>query len=227
MLTKVQLGGILGKKFGKSWNLSVNSPAEALRMIEANKPGLKRWINENSEKYSVYKVICEYNNGVIELLDEQTYKSLRSFKSIKFIPMVAGAGGGGLIQSIIGVALIAASFFAGPVFQPYLLAAGVSMLIGGVVQLLSPRPTVKTGNNSEDESLKSSYFDGPVSTEAQGSPVKLIYGRVLTGPHTISSSISIDEYPFPAPPAPPEPPPEDAPSSDDQPPPGNNDSSSG
>ena len=169
-------------------------------MIEANKPGLKQWINENIEKYNVYKVICEYENGLIEPLDEKTYNTVRKVKSIKFMPLVAGAKGGGLGQTIVGAVLIAAAFVASftpfAAASPYLYTAGASMLIGGVIQMLSPRASLAQNSQQSADSISSTYFDGPVNNEAQGSPVPLVYGRVLVGSHTISSSISINEAPI-------------------------------
>lgn len=42
MLTKIVLGGAMGRIWGKEWFLDVNSPAEAIQMINANKPGFLR-----------------------------------------------------------------------------------------------------------------------------------------------------------------------------------------
>lgn len=198
MLTKVTLGGVMGKKFGKTWNLSVESPAEALRMIEANSPGVKAWVIANKEKYAHYEVICERVDGTSERLSEDTFKCSGKFKSIKFVPMVEGSWGG-IFQVVVGAVMVAASFIAPFVgmgaASPYLLAAGVSMMVGGVIQMLSPRPALNAtaGTTNTDNSIASDYFDGPSNTERQGSPVPLIYGRMLVGSHTISSSISIDE----------------------------------
>jgi predicted phage tail protein len=69
--------------------------------------------------------------------------------------------------------------------------AGVSLALSGVIEILSPRPKLPDGSN--EDSAKSFYFDGAVNTEMQGRPIPLIYGRVLTGSHPISASISVDE----------------------------------
>lgn len=190
MLTKVRLDGVMGKKFGKSWDLAVSSPAEALRMIEANQPGLRAWVIERKDKYDAYRIICTYEDGREEALDEDTFPLQRgALKSIRFTPVVSGASGVGKI--VVGALLIAASFI--PVLapiSPYLFKLGAAMILGGIVEALSPRPKT-TGSNGED--INSYYFDGPVNTDRQGSPVPLIYGRVMTGSHPISASISIDE----------------------------------
>lgn len=202
MLTKVRLDGVMGKKFGKDWELDVSSPAEALRLIDANSPGLKHWIVAKREKYSAYKVVCVYDTGVEEALSDETFMAQRAnLVSIRFTPVVTGAGGS-FAKIIVGALLIGAALFNPLAFYggtalltgslgTAALAIGTSLVIGGVVELLSPRPK-KAASASGDEST-SYYFDGAVNTERQGSPVPLIYGRVLVGSHPISASISVDE----------------------------------
>ena len=176
----------MGRKFGKVWELEVNSPAEALRLIEANKPGLRAWMIENAGTYDAYHVVCEYEDGRTEELDDKTFFLNRKLKGIRFTPVVKGSGG--VFQAIVGVIAIVVGVYTG---NPYLISFGASMFLGGVVQMLSPRPT-KDRNNSSDW-VSSNYFDGPVNTELQGAPVPLIYGRVMVGAHPISASITVDE----------------------------------
>lgn len=192
MLTTIRLDGVMGKKFGKSWSLAVSSPAEALRMIEANKPGLRAWIVSNKDAYSQYRIVCVYADGREEALDDDTYQLERGgLKSIRFTPVVSGAGGGAG-KIFVGALLIAASFIPGlqPI-SPYLWKIGAAMVLGGIVEALSPRP--KSRNQDTGEEINSYYFDGPANTDQQGSAVPLIYGRVLVGSHPISASISVDE----------------------------------
>ena len=187
MLTKVRLDGVMGKKFGKQWEFDVSSPAEALRMIEANSPGLKNWIIGNCEKYSAYRVVCTYDDGRKEELEDSTYIASRTnLKSIRFTPVVKGASG--VAKIVVGAIMIAVGYFVPGPWTPYLYKIGAALILGGVVELLSPRPT----RDKKDE-LTSFYFDGPTNTEQQGNPVPLIYGRMLVGSHPISASVSIDE----------------------------------
>lgn len=195
MLTKVRLDGVMGKKFGRHWELDVTSPVEALRLIEANSPGLKRWIADNREKYNAYKIVCVYDTGVKEALSDETLLVERkNLVSIRFTPTVAGAGGAAKI--IVGSLLLFAALYTWGGTGALLTGAwgtaatsiGASLLLGGVIELLSPRP--KTDKSDES---KSYYFDGASNTELQGSPIPLIYGRVRVGSHPISASITVDE----------------------------------
>lgn len=193
MLTKVRLDGVMGKKFGKEWELDVSSPAEALRMIEANSPGLKSWVIQNREKYNAYRVVCVYEDGREEALGDDTYVATRTnLKSIRFSPTVAGSSG--VVKVIVGALLIVGSFYATaagfPMLGKAMFQVGVTLALAGVIEILSPRPKLPDG---PDDSRKSFYFDGAANTEMQGRPIPLIYGRVLTGSHPISASISVDE----------------------------------
>lgn len=188
MLTKVRLDGAMGKKFGEEWNLQVATPAEALRLIEANKPGLRAWLIANAQTYNGYEVICTYVDGREEHLHDETFLLERDqLSEIRFVPVVIGASG--VVKAVVGVIMVVAGVYFD---QPWLVKLGATMILGGVIEALSPRP--KTGTNGNDEGRSNSYyFDGPANTEIQGSPVPLIYGRLLVGSHPISASITVDE----------------------------------
>lgn len=203
MSVEIVMEGVLGKKFGKVWNLHITSPAEALRLIDANQPGLIAWIRDNKETYSHYRVTCEYANGQKEDLSDDTYLLERgSLVKIIFEVVIQGAGGkGGMLQTIVGVVLIVAGAVitglgGGAVGVP-MMTMGVSMMIGGVIQMLTPQPKLnRDGNDGEGGSSgkrKSSYFDGPANTVSQGNPVPLCYGTVLAGSQAASANLVIDQ----------------------------------
>lgn len=200
MLTKIILEGPMGKEFGREWNLSIQTPNEALRMIDANKPGVFRWIRSNLARFERYQIICEYENGIVESLTDSDYREHRQAKCIRFIPMTAGAGGNGAVQAVLGIVLIVVGavidWYTGGTGGNTFIYMGVAMLAGGIAQMLSKQPGPKdikeadTGNSSTSPSY---YFDGPVNTTAQGDPVQLVYGRVLVGSHTISAAATVDQ----------------------------------
>jgi predicted phage tail protein len=192
MLTEVTLYGPLGKEFSRDWKLAVSSPAEAMRLIEANKPGFRNWIRNNLGKYDRYKVIVDYHDGRKEHLDEDTFALKRQVKRIRFVPIVTGAGGG-IGKMILGAILIYVGFaiLPGGPLALGVMGAGVSLMLGGIVQLISPQPK-KTDQNVRQDGT-SYFFDGPVNTTQQGVPVPLIYGRVLVGSHAISAKVTVDQ----------------------------------
>lgn len=185
MLTTVLLDGAMGRKFGHRWELSVNSVGQAMRLINANRPGFFAWVRDNLVRYDRYKIICTYENGRTEYLDDDTVKMNCKPKTIRFVPVIAGASAGA--RMVLGAALIVVGYFT----TPYLISIGVSLLIGGIVETLT-----KTSKNDDYERKdRTSYaFDGPVNTEGQGVPIPLIYGpKVLVGSHAISATLTVNQ----------------------------------
>lgn len=192
MLTQVTLYGPLAKEFGRDWELAVSSPAEALRMIEANKPGFFNWIRGNLDSYDRYKVIVDYDNGSKEDLDENTFPLQRQMKRIRIVPIVTGAGAIG--KMLMGFVLLSFGLVLSTIAPPVgmaLIGSGLAMFVGGIIQQISPRP--KKGDNNVKDDGTSYFFDGPVNTTQQGAPVPLIYGTVLVGSQPISAKVSIDQ----------------------------------
>jgi predicted phage tail protein len=185
--TKVILEGPMGKRFGRVWEfVEINSPSEALKMVDCNRPGVMNWIRENLRKYPNYKVVCTYEGGRKELLDTESYQLQGKIEIIRFVPLIAGAAAG--VRFVIGVIMFAVGVYTG---NAYLMSAGVSLMVGSVVEWLSPKP--KKPDDSAREDKTSYYFDGPVNTDMQGVPVPLIYGRILCGSHAISAAVTIDQ----------------------------------
>lgn len=201
MLTNIILDGELGKKFGRSWQLSVNSPSQAIKLIEANKSGIVRWIRSNLGKFSHYRVTCRYEDGTQECLNDDNYVMNRRATEIRFTPMIVGSGGGnsssGIGAIVIGLIIIVAAVFtygAALAALPGVLA-GVALVAQGVTTLLTSVPDADSSDGQlERKDGTSYYFDGPVNTTSQGVPVQLIYGdEVLVGSHPISVSFTVDE----------------------------------
>lgn len=194
MLTKVTLEGPMGKRFGREWSLAVSSPAEALRMINANQPGVFDWIRANLDKYERYRVTCEYEDGKKEDLDADSLPLQRKLKALTFVPLVEGSGNWARI--VLGTVLIAVAWW-NPLgwgaAATVMGSMGASLVLGGVVGLLTPQPKLKQEEEGSGRRA-SNFFDGPVNTTAQGSPLQLIYGKsVLVGSHAISAKLSIDQ----------------------------------
>jgi len=197
MLTKVILEGEMGKKFGREWSFDISSPAEALRMVDANNPGVFIWIKSNLAKYEAYRVVCKYEDGREESLDKDSYILQGKPAEIRFVPLIEGAGGKwgtailGAILIVVGYAIIAFTSGFGGVIGSYMIQAGVSMMIGGIIQALTTQP--KKGDEAQRKDMTSHFFDGPVNTTEQGVPVQLIYGEVLVGSHAISAEVTVDQ----------------------------------
>lgn len=186
----IKLYGELGKKFGKIHRLMVKTPAEAIRALCANFPEFEKELAHAHERNIGYKVF----NGRYQLGDVQEARDPAT-KVIKIVPAIMGAGA--TTRILIGAALIVIGAVAtatgvGAGAAPYLFAAGTSLILGGVIELLSPVPKIKEPKESA-ENQPSYIFNGPVNTTAQGHPVPIGYGRLRVGGGLVSAGINIDQ----------------------------------
>jgi len=153
MEREVKVYGPLAKFVGQRRFLAeINTAGEAVRMLLANFPGLERHMADQH-----YKVIVD---GYDSDLEELNYPASQT---IKIVPVLGGAGGGGVGKIIAGVALIAAAIVFAPAAAGFMGAGlgatagtftlgaaasvaigsiGASLVLGGVSQLLSPTPQI-------------------------------------------------------------------------------------
>lgn len=196
MLTHVILEGAMGKQFGRDWQLQIDSPAQALRLIDANTPGLFNWIRDSLQQFDRYRVVCEFEDGRIEELDNDTVFMQGAPLRLTFVPLVTGASAG--VRFVVGAILVIVGAFTSWAGGGTLISLGVSMMIGAAIEMLTPRPKKE---EFERKDKTSRYFDGATNTTTQGVPVPLIYGQnVLVGSHAISAALTVDEVMSPPPP---------------------------
>lgn len=187
-LREVRLYGALGERFGRVHRLAVATAAEAVRALCANFPGFEAALLEVAPGYRV-----RVGDRRLEVADEVRDPS-GARERIAIIPVLAGAKSE-FTRIILGVALIAASFFVPglpALAANALIGLGASMVLGGVAQMLAPTPAQQAGADYEN---KPSYiFDGPTNTSAQGLPVPVGYGRLIVGSAVISAAITTEEF---------------------------------
>lgn len=192
-LVHVQLGGPMAKHFGRHWHLKVRNTKQALDLIDANRPGFKAWMKRNIKRYDSYHIQITNKQGHKWSVDEGEYQMMgqsENIAKIRITPVPRGSGGSafGWFQTVVGAALLVVSAVVAPALAPL----GLSLMMGGISQLISPQATndsVRQADNSN-----SFYFDGPQNTTNQGNPVQLIYGEeILVGSQVVSSSITIDQ----------------------------------
>jgi predicted phage tail protein len=118
----------------------------------------------------------------------ETELTLKGTTEIRIVPIISGSKNGGLLQTIVGAAMIVAGAFlwATPFGAP-LVSMGIAMVAGGVMQMLSPVP--KSPNQQEQattENKPSYLFNGAFNSTQQGLPVPVIYGTMLVGSSVIA-----------------------------------------
>lgn len=183
------LSGPLGRQFGREFRLAVNSPAEAVRALCIMVPGFQRFLTSAKQKGLEFAVFIGRQNISKEQLSDPPGAEV-----IRIAPVLVGAKRGGILQTIIGVVLIVVGVYTG--FQPA-VQLGASMVLGGVVQMLSPQPK-GLGAKDSAENAPSYSMNGTVNTQAQGNPVPLAYGGhdtkgMLVGSAVISGGIMAED----------------------------------
>ncbi|PXV60651.1 Phage-related protein, tail component [Dyella jiangningensis] len=193
-LRTVRLYGKLGQRFGRvhRFALDTNSVSEAIQALSSQCRGFQEWLVGAKDRGIAFVVFA----GKRSVTEEELPNPVGA-TDIRIAPVLIGSKSGGIGSIILGAVLVVAgavlSFTPAAALSPYLYSAGISMIAGGVVQMLSPQAK---GLHSKDSSANQpSYaFNGPVNTEAQGNPVPLFYGGPLKiGSAVISAGITTQD----------------------------------
>lgn len=187
----VKVYGALRKKLGQCrFEFYADTPAQALKALCVNFPGLERWLIDREGEGIGFRVTVgreRITNGNVE--DLALPWSEREVFSIT--PVICGAGRG-FGEILAGIGLIALSFVV-PFASTVLFNFGVALVLGGVAQMLSPQPDLGFNNGKDAARLESFTFSNIVNTSKQGLPVPIAYGRVFTGSAVVSSGLDVDQ----------------------------------
>jgi len=224
----VKVYGQLAKRVGQNvFRVDVASPAEAVRFLCANFPGLDEWLIDSAQDGVGYRVMV----GRTKIGNEDFVMSCNDEATISITPVLCGAGGGGG-QVALGIGLIAFSiltagagagflglgvgatgsagtaavggvvglggslgtaasgFVLGSFASSAIGAIGASLALTGVAQMISPTPTdMSRGAGGDPRRLQSFNFSGIQNTSQQGTPINLVYGRMVVGSTTLSAGV--------------------------------------
>ncbi|EJQ0794887.1 tail assembly protein [Cronobacter sakazakii] len=190
-LKTVRLYGALGARFGRVHRLVIASPAEACRALSVILPGFEQYMQTahlRGLRFAVFR--GKKNIGQDEL------KHNSGEEDIRIAPVIAGSKRGGVLQTILGAVLVVGALALGPVGIGAIAGStamsiglmGGSMMIGGVVQMLSLQPG-GLASRQDPDNAPSYAFGGPVNTTAMGNPVGLLYGEREIGGAIVSAGI--------------------------------------
>jgi len=205
----VKVYGVLRERLGQCrFELDVATPAQAIKALCVNFPGLDKWLVDSEQDGVGYRVRVGKQQATP---DDVSVLSLpwSEREVFSITPVVAGAGGG-VGQTLLGIALIAVA-----VVNPFVgfsaaaggfaVVAGATATIGttlaiaagtigigltlrGIAQMISPTPD----SGDDSEKLRNFTFSGIVNTAQQGLPVPIAYGRVVIGSAVISTGLDVD-----------------------------------
>ncbi len=214
-MVTIRLLGEAGRRYGRRFQLAVKTPAEALRALCLQIPGLRQYLMESGDKGINWRVVTDHAEG----LDEDQMLWPLS-KRLVLAPLPAGRGGVGKI--IAGVALVAfailvpgigaaAATIFGTQFGAISLgigAIGASLIFSGVADLLTPTPKMPnvkgggfgggssaTSGRSQEEQLNSFAFDKSNANTVQGDVVPVLYGeRIIGALPVLSFGLELQNY---------------------------------
>lgn len=194
IMIMIELGGILGKTFGKVHRRLISTTHEATRALAATIPGFEKFMISSQRRGLTYAVFKGKKNiGIDDLGFPVTGEVIR------IVPIVMGSKRGGILQTVLGAVLVAVgavmTYMSGGTASPLaagLMTSGIGMMAGGVIQMLSPQPAGLASKQDADN--KPSYAFGSVTnTAAQGYPVPLLYGKRRIGGAIISAGIYVED----------------------------------
>ncbi|MET3149161.1 UNVERIFIED_ORG: putative phage tail protein [Stenotrophomonas geniculata] len=188
-LRTIRLYGQLGSRFGRSFRLAVNSPAEAVRALCAILPGFQQYLARAKENGMAFAVFVGKQNLTKDQLQDPPGQ-----EDIRIAPVLLGSKRGGVLNIILGVVLIVVGAYTSNV---NLMVQGAVMVVGGVVQMLGPQPK-GLGSQDSAENRPNYSMNGTVNTQAQGNPVPVAYGGhdqkgMLIGSAVISGGIMAED----------------------------------
>ncbi|WP_202212820.1 tail assembly protein [Kluyvera cryocrescens] len=190
VMTTIKLSGSLAKLFGREHQRVIGPTSEAFRALSATIPGFQKFMNTSKARGLTFAVMVDKKN-----ITQDDLAFPNCGREIRIVPVIIGSKKAGVLQTILGAALVVASIWmpgVGIAASNMMFAAGAAMTMGGVAQMLSPQPGGLSSKQDADN--KASYaFGGVTNTTAQGNPVPLGYGRRRIGGAIISAGIYVED----------------------------------
>ena len=200
MLRTIKVYGHLAEHCGKkTFKALARTPAEAVRFLVSNYPGLRALMRDGYYTVSTGAYSLELGQN-----PEQLGYPLSAEDEIKIIPVISGANFfRNALLVIAGAALIATAIATGGTSLSFGLSGfsggvgasaavgniGVGLALTGVAGFLTP--TISTPDIDNDP-RNNFNFSGVQNTSREGIPVPVAYGEVIVGSVVISSGLNVD-----------------------------------
>lgn len=196
-MTTIKLSGSLAQKFGRTHRRQIDSGEvwEVFKALKATLEGFEAEIQRLDGMGLRFAVFRNRKNVSAEDFGRG------GTREVRIVPVIGGSKRGGLLQTVVGIALIAAV----AIFAPAGLGAigaggawgitgavGVSLAIGGVIQMLSPQAE-GLSMSASPENRPSYAFGSADNTTASGNPVPICIGERRWGGAIISASIYAED----------------------------------
>ena len=210
---EIVLHGRLRDQFGKSYEMHVVSPLEAIRGLCLQLDGFA-----NELRKGAYRLVRGDLDTGMELDEDTLPMTFGRARELHIVPIAEGSkrGVGKVVVgvAIVGLATLGAASFIGPAVSltgGFSIAApgtaalggitfgeialfGAALAFTGVAAMLSPAPQTPGAETFEPvEQRPSALFNGAVNAAEQGHPVPLIYGQFMASSVVISSGLTTEQ----------------------------------
>lgn len=188
-LMTIKLSGPLVRRFGRVHRrvIDTGTVKEVFSALRATLPGFEseiRRLDSLGMRFAIFR--NGKNIGPAEFERSGT-------QEIRIVPVVGGSKRGGVLQTIVGIVMIVAgAFLSATPFGAPLIGAGIGLVAGGVIQMLSPQAK-GLSQSAAPENLPSYAFGSAKNTTASGNPVPICIGERRWGGAIISASIEAQD----------------------------------
>lgn len=196
------LHGALAAKYGDSFRMDVETPSDALRLMQCNFPDFRTTITGCYYKFSVEsgpiyedQLFMSFSGDELHMdpILGGSFKGL--FGLFLGLPLVSSVFaplglGGGLFAGGGGAAGLFGGAAAGGLFGGGSFLLAVTLL--GITVLLASALNDDEEEKGDPDERASFLFNGAVNVNEQGGPVPLVYGRVRTGSVVIHGGLEIE-----------------------------------
>ncbi len=177
------------QRFGRRIDLRVKTGSEAIRALAMQIPAFRQKLSDGW-----YQVRIAGRDVSESGVTAQLHEPLPDGAVIHIVPRLAGAKHGGIFQTILGAVVVAVAWWnpvgwLGAAAVSGMYAAGASMILGGVAQMLAPKARTPTAA-STDNGKQNTYFSSLDNMVSQGNVLPVLYGEMRVGSRVISQSIS-------------------------------------
>ena len=185
-LTKIILHGVLAEEFGANHSFLLTYRGDLVRALQCTCPSFKRRILELDQQGFVYRLVSGDNLTGENDLPPAALLEHSIETELHLVPVIAGSGAIGRI--ITGAVLIGAGFLLGGIgaslLTNALIGVGASLALGGVQQLLAPRPQTPNFESQENNTI----FGAGAGVSPFRYAVPLVYGYFRVKKPAILSS---------------------------------------
>ena len=207
MQHKILLLDELGDRWGKTHVYhNLRSPSEALKLLYINHPDLKNYFATAHEDGISFTVV-----QAGEFLGYEELGLPLGQNDLVITPVITGSGG--VVKSLVGVALVVATGGFGAAFAASATTLGgivgkigVGLILSGVSDMISPQPQLPSfdfdaplsgftggagGITRGSDGSQSYAYTGAANTVGLGKTIPVVYGKALVGGHILSTDIEI------------------------------------